>query len=109
MPSSCKRIRPVANDSNAQALKSFPLRGKQEMNPDRPDCEHNQRESTAFGPYRASGQPGWSMERRIYKMALRNKSTVRGGVEIGLSPIPSRVHSNRKPNVTSPLQTERCK
>src|ERR1700677_5133634 len=65
--------------------------------------------SAAFRSNGSAGQPNGAMEGRIHKVALREKSAIGSGVEISLTPIPRRMHSDGEPNVAGAPQAERCK
>src|SRR5271154_1940872 len=76
------------------------------MNPHSANDQNQKRKHAALRPHRPARQPGRPMKSRVKQMPLRQKSAVRHPIKICLRPIPSRVHSNRKPDVPSPLQTK---
>src|SRR5271155_2289209 len=87
-------------------IQQLPLR-ENKMNPHSADDQNQKRKHATLRPHRPTRKPGGPMKTGVKQMPLRQKSAVWHPIKIRLRPIPSRVHSNREPDIPSPLQAER--
>src|ERR1700691_2762828 len=80
--------------------------GEQEMNRDSAQNQSDKYKQTSLRSDRSAREPVRAMKDRIQKMTLGHAAAVRHGIEKRLSPIPSGVHADRKPETSGAPQRE---